>query len=60
MSDIPNITPNANMVDGSFDEPIRIGSINLTDIKIDKPINSTIDSMACTGVESIGDIQVNL
>jgi len=60
MSNIPDLTPNANIANGIFDEPIRVDSINVTDIKIDKPCNCCCDSMAPNNVESIGDIKINL
>jgi len=60
MSDIPNLVPNANITEGIKDETIRVTPTNLVDIKIDKPANCSIDSMACTGVGSIGDIKINL
>jgi len=58
MNNIPELTPNANMAQGAFDEPIRIDSINVTDIKVTQPVNCSIESMAPNSVESIGDIKL--
>jgi hypothetical protein len=62
MSDIiSNLTPNANLAQGCFDEPIRIDSINMTELKITNPPNNFIDSMAApNNVESIGDVSVEI
>jgi hypothetical protein len=60
MNNIPELTPNVNMAQGAFDEPIRLGSINVTDINVTQPANCGIDSMAPNSVETIGDIKVSL
>jgi len=58
MNNIPELTPNTNMAQGAFDEPIRIDSINVTDIKVTQPVNCGIDSMAPNNVESIGAVKL--
>jgi hypothetical protein len=50
------LTPNAIEAEGIFDEPIRIDSINMTELKFTKSTNSNVSN----DVESIGDIKVNL
>jgi hypothetical protein len=61
MTDITsNLTPNADLAQGCFDSPIRIDSINITDIRVDQPFNNTIQSMIDTGVESIADIDLEI
>ena len=60
MDTIPDITPNANLAKGCFNDAIKVDSINLTDITITKQSDDSIDSMAPNNVESIGDIKINL
>jgi hypothetical protein len=58
MNNIPELTPNANIAGIDSSESIRIEATSLNDIKIDQPCKCTIDSMACTGVESIGPVKL--
>ena len=57
-----DLIPNINLIEGDNSENIRIENTSLNDIKIEVTNlnNCSIDSMACTGTGSIGDIKVNL
>lgn len=57
-----DLIPNTNFIEGDNSETIKIMNTSLNDIKIEATnINTcSIDSMACTGVETIGDIKINL
>jgi hypothetical protein len=58
MNNIPELTPNANIAGNDSSESIRIEATSLNDIKIDQPCKCTIDSMACTGAESISPVKL--
>jgi hypothetical protein len=59
MNTIPDLIPNANLANGLDNkQTIKVHPINLNDIKVTQPFIDPIQSMACTGVESIGDINI--
>jgi hypothetical protein len=56
MSQIPELTPNADIAVNAFDKPITIDSINITDIKTEQPCMCTTDSMAPCNIETINNL----